>query len=130
MRIWDEIKIKLINIGILKNNIDIDQNTPFEEAINKKSNDPLVPKKRTWNNKQKYLEHKQLKTIKVTTFFRWYNFWIGLYINKEKNALYFCPLPMIGLKIDIKTKEERIAESKRKTMDNFLKNKNTSKRFT
>ncbi len=39
--------------------------------------------------------------MKVELFSRWYDMWIGFYIDKEAMTLYFCPVPMIGLKIKL-----------------------------
>jgi hypothetical protein len=46
-------------------------------------------------------EVKYLKSIevKVVPFFAWYDFWIGWYYDRQKNKLYICPLPMVGLAI-------------------------------
>ncbi len=37
--------------------------------------------------------------LSVRPFFRWFDLWIGLYIDTANRAVYFCPLPMIGLRI-------------------------------
>lgn len=29
----------------------------------------------------------------------WYDFWIGLYIDREKRIVYFLPLPCIGIRV-------------------------------
>jgi hypothetical protein len=36
---------------------------------------------------------------RVSAFFRWYDLWIGLYVDTKNRAIYICPLPMIGIKI-------------------------------
>jgi hypothetical protein len=36
---------------------------------------------------------------KVEPFFRWYDLWIGAFVDIRHHALYLCPLPMFGLKI-------------------------------
>lgn len=36
----------------------------------------------------------------VSPFFRWYDLWIGFYVDTKNKTVYFCPLPMIGLKIE------------------------------
>lgn len=32
-------------------------------------------------------------------FFRWYDLWIGVFVDTKKSAVYICPVPMFGLKI-------------------------------
>lgn len=36
-----------------------------------------------------------------TPFFRWYDCWIGVYVdvNMGKRAIYVCPIPMFGINI-------------------------------
>jgi len=38
----------------------------------------------------------------VSLHFVWFDLWIGFYWNREKRILYFCPLPMIVFKIQLK----------------------------
>lgn len=40
----------------------------------------------------------------VRPFFRWYDLWIGVYIDTDNRTIYICPLPMIGLKISRSSK--------------------------
>lgn len=40
-------------------------------------------------------------TFKISLFFRWFDLWVGLYIDVEHETLYFIPFPMFGLKIRI-----------------------------
>ena len=37
--------------------------------------------------------------MKVTLFFRWYDLWIGAYIDRPRRTVYICLLPTIGVKI-------------------------------
>ena len=37
-------------------------------------------------------------------FFRWCDLWVGCYWDGNERALYICPLPMIGVKIKLKSK--------------------------
>ena len=36
--------------------------------------------------------------LRVRPFFRWYDLWVGVYVDRANRALYFCPLPMLGVK--------------------------------
>lgn len=31
-------------------------------------------------------------------FFRWYDLWVGVYIDTSKRAVYICPVPTLGVK--------------------------------
>lgn len=35
--------------------------------------------------------------MKVKVIFRWYDFWVGLFFDRNNNFLYFFPIPMVGL---------------------------------
>jgi hypothetical protein len=37
--------------------------------------------------------------MKISLKFLWYDMWLGAYWDREKRALYLCPLPMIVIKI-------------------------------
>lgn len=37
--------------------------------------------------------------MRVRPFFRWYDLWIGVYVDVPNRTIYVCPLPMIGVKI-------------------------------
>lgn len=37
--------------------------------------------------------------MKFQPFFRWYNLWIGAYVDTKNRAVYVCLLPMLGVKI-------------------------------
>lgn len=38
--------------------------------------------------------------MKVKIIFRWYDFWIGLFYDRKESALYFFPIPMLGMKLE------------------------------
>lgn len=48
--------------------------------------------------------------MKITKFFRWYDLWMGAYIDRVKKTLYVCVLPTIGFKVDFRTDEEILNE--------------------
>jgi hypothetical protein len=35
----------------------------------------------------------------ITPFFRWYDLWIGAYVDRPNRTLYVCPVPMFGIKV-------------------------------
>ncbi len=38
--------------------------------------------------------------LELTPFFRWFDLWVGAYIDVAKRAVYICwPFPCLGLKI-------------------------------
>lgn len=37
----------------------------------------------------------------IKPFFRWYDFWIGLYIDTANRAIYICPVPCFGVKVQL-----------------------------
>lgn len=34
----------------------------------------------------------------ATIFFRWYDLWIGIYVDIKNRTIYHIPFPMIGIK--------------------------------
>jgi hypothetical protein len=49
--------------------------------------------------------------MKITPFFRWYDLWIGMYIDTKGKAVYICLVPMIGIKISYRGWPRPVAES-------------------
>jgi len=37
--------------------------------------------------------------VRIQPIFRWFDLWIGLYIDREKRTVYLFPVPMFGFKI-------------------------------
>jgi len=37
--------------------------------------------------------------MKVKIIFKWFDFWVGLFIDTKKKTLYFFPVPMLGLEV-------------------------------
>lgn len=45
-----------------------------------------------------------LWALQAKPFFRWYDFWIGFYYDRDTHTLYVCPIPMFGVKIALGVK--------------------------
>ena len=43
--------------------------------------------------------------MSIKPIFAWYDFWIGLYWNREKRRLYILPLPCIGIVVQFQSKD-------------------------
>ena len=43
--------------------------------------------------------------MKIKLFFRWYDLWVGIYIDKKGKSVYIIPFPTIGIKISYGGKE-------------------------
>lgn len=39
--------------------------------------------------------------MRIKPFFRWFDMWIGAYVDVPNRALYVCPVPMLGVKISL-----------------------------
>ena len=39
------------------------------------------------------------KRLRAKRFFRWYDLWIGAFIDTEASRVFICPIPMCGVKI-------------------------------
>lgn len=39
--------------------------------------------------------------MRASIFFRWYDLWIGAYWDRKARMLYVCPVPMLGVKIEL-----------------------------
>lgn len=40
-----------------------------------------------------------LKSLKIRAFFAWYGLWVGVYVDRENQAVYICLLPTLVIKI-------------------------------
>ena len=47
----------------------------------------------------------KLPVLQFWFFFRWYDLWIGVYIDRPHKTIYVCPLPMVGVKIKWRMEE-------------------------
>ena len=36
--------------------------------------------------------------------FAWYDFWVGIFYDRHKSVVYILPVPMIGFKIELNSK--------------------------
>ena len=39
---------------------------------------------------------------RIRFMFAWYDFWIGAYFDRAKETLYIFPIPMLGVRIDLR----------------------------
>ena len=37
----------------------------------------------------------------ITPFFRWYDLWIGAYVDVPNRTIYICLLPMFGIRVKL-----------------------------
>lgn len=42
------------------------------------------------------------RKLDITLFFRWYDLWIGAYVDVDNRTLHVCPLPMVGVKVRLR----------------------------
>jgi len=47
---------------------------------------------------------------RVSFYVRWYDLWIGAYYDRIDRTLYFCPLPMVGMKYRRKERVRRFGD--------------------
>lgn len=38
--------------------------------------------------------------VRVKPIFAWYDFWVGVYIDRANKRIYVLPLPMLGIVIE------------------------------
>jgi hypothetical protein len=38
--------------------------------------------------------------MKIKLFVAWYDFWIGVFVDRKKRKIYFLPIPCAGVEID------------------------------
>lgn len=37
--------------------------------------------------------------MQIDLFFRWYDLWIGAYVDTQQRAVYICPVPCCGVRV-------------------------------
>jgi hypothetical protein len=67
----------------------------YKQTLNNELNDMVL------NN---YNQALQDSKIIIRPFFRWYDLWIGIFIDTKNDATYIIPFPMFGIKIQRKFK--------------------------
>lgn len=50
------------------------------------------------------MKELRLRRFKISFFFAWYDFWIGMFYDQKKKALYVCPVPCCVIKIEKRPK--------------------------
>jgi hypothetical protein len=45
--------------------------------------------------------------MKIRPIFKWFDMWIGIFIDTKKRILYIFPVPMIGLKVEFESEVKR-----------------------
>lgn len=41
------------------------------------------------------------RKVDFSISFKWFDFWIGIFYDKNNKIIYFCPIPTICIKINI-----------------------------
>jgi len=55
---------------------------------------------------------KRVKRLRLKFFFAWYDAWLGLYYDRSRKVLYFCPVPCCVISFQIVDSFKYIAELK------------------
>ena len=65
--------------------------------------------------------------MKIKPFFKWYDLWMGIYIDNDINGItiYICFLPTLGIKIDFKNNLSRRENLHKKAVETLEKYRNT-----
>ena len=45
--------------------------------------------------------------MSVSFFFAWFDFWIGVYVDRKNHTVYACPLPMCVIRIRYRAERGR-----------------------
>ena len=67
---------------------------------------------------------KEIK-MRISAFFKWYDLWIGLYIDIKGKAVYICPIPMFGIKIEYQRRKKFPAGTDTECQDNNERSSST-----
>ena len=53
---------------------------------------------------------------RISLFFAWYDFWVGIYWDHKRRMLYILPVPMFGIRIDLSPRVEKFCVACFETM--------------
>lgn len=62
--------------------------------------------------------------MRAKLIFRWYDLWVGLFIDTKKRVIYFFPFPMLGIMVTLKAPNE--VSAKIRELKNYKWNKEDS----
>jgi len=40
--------------------------------------------------------------MSVRVFFKWFDLWVGLYVDWPRRVFYFCPIPCVGVRLQLR----------------------------
>lgn len=60
------------------------------------------------------------KLFSISPLFRWYDLWIGGYIDLKNRSIYILPVPMLGVKITYPSKHELLYRFKWKKLCRYV----------
>ena len=44
--------------------------------------------------------------MSVRLIFRWYDLWVGVFVDTQKRRVYFFPVPCVGIVIELEARNE------------------------
>jgi len=44
--------------------------------------------------------------MRIKPIFAWYDLWVGIFWDRHKHHLYILPIPCIGVRLELKGKED------------------------
>jgi hypothetical protein len=48
---------------------------------------------------EKEIKSLMRSRMTITPFFRWFDLWVGVYVDVPNRTLYLCPVPMFGARL-------------------------------
>lgn len=59
----------------------------------------LVPRRGVLAVYEKEIKSLMRSRMTITPFFRWFDLWVGVYVDVPNRTLYLCPVPMFGARL-------------------------------